>query len=51
MSKRLIKAAQNGDLQKVKQYFNEGDDIHYNNDIAFCWAVTYGHFEVVRFFT
>ncbi len=34
MSERLIEAAGNGNLQEVRQYLNEGDDVHYQDDFA-----------------
>ncbi len=48
MSERLIEAAENGNLQKVKRYLDEGDDIHYDSDYALRWTAFYGHLEVVE---
>ncbi len=49
MFKRLIKAVEQNNIQKVKQYLNDGDNIHYNNDNAFRYAAYYNHFEIVKF--
>ncbi len=48
MSERLAEAAENGNLQKVKRYLDEGDDIHYQDDYALRWAAFYDHLEVVE---
>ncbi len=48
MSERLLEAVKNRNLQKVKQYLDEGDDIHYRNDYSFRWAVGNGYFKIVE---
>ena len=48
MSKRLVEAAGNGNLSLVKQYLDEGDDIHYEQDAALHLASGNDHVEVIK---
>ncbi len=49
MSERLLEAVRKDNLQLIKQYLDEGDDIHYKNDSVLIWAITYGYFDIVKF--
>ena len=46
---KLIEAAEEGDLQEVKQLTQHGADIHAENDYALQLAARNGHLEVVKY--
>ncbi len=48
MSERLAEAALDGNFQKVKQYLDEEDDIHYHNDYILRCAAYYGYIEIIK---
>jgi len=43
----INKALRIGDLEKIKEYCENGGDIHFDDDLLICSAVLYGHTDMV----
>ncbi len=48
---KLVYAAREGNLKKVKKLVEQGADIHVKNGEALRWASVNGHTEIVEYLT
>ena len=48
MSRRLVEAVGNEDLQLIKQYIREGDAVNYKNDLLIRNAAIIGNLDLVK---
>ena len=48
INQRFIKAAQNNQIDKLKNLLSQGADIHTDNDFVLRYSAGYGHLETVK---